>query len=499
MDTNKNQTGIIIGVILVVIGVVSLIGNIFKSWNMDNLWPLVIVGVGAAFLVFMALGDKSRSGLAVPGSILVGIGLLLYFMNLTDTWEAWSYCWALIMVFSGAGVWISGMRSDRPDLKKSGIDTMRGGFILFLVFAIIMEFIFSITGVHRQVNILAWAVLLAVLGLVLLVVRLLRLGKPEGAKADLFWPILMIGAGVTAALYQMGSIPSGNLWKLLNLWPLLLIVAGVGILSRNRAWVGAVLGLLVVVGILFIGFNGAQLNLPTQPAWISDFGDIQFSDENRELVTGSGKLMTEDRPVSGVSRVVLAIPAKLEIIQGTTEGLTITADDNLLPLLTTAVNDGKLTIRYKPQYEARTVQVPQITLTLKDLEDLRVSSTGTVTVGSLRTGDFELHLTSSGSITIEELQADELKVVISSSGDIIVKGSANDLEFDGSSSGSFEAGDLKVQSADVELSSSGDATLWVVRDLRARLSSSGNVYYYGTPDKSENLSSSGKVISKGEK
>jgi hypothetical protein len=499
MDTNKNLTAIIIGVVLVLIGIFSLIGNIFDFLDMDHLWPLILVGIGAAFFVAVALGDKSRAGLAVPGSILVGLGLLMYFMNLTDSWEAWSYCWALIMVFSGAGVWISGLRSERPDLKKSGIETMRGGLILFLIFAVIMEFIFSITGLHRQVNILAWAVLLAVLGLILLVARLLRLGKPEGAKADLFWPILLIGAGVTAALYQMGSIPASNLWKLLNLWPLLLIVAGVGILSRNHLWVGALLGLLVVGGILFVGFNGAQLSLPAQPAWISDFGDLQFGDEERERVTGSGNLITEDRPLSGVSRVDLAIPATLAIIQGTSEGLTVTGDDNVLPLLTTAVNSGKLTIRYKPGYEVRTVQVPQITLTVKDLAELRVSSTGTVTVSSLRTGEFELRLTSSGSITIDELQADELTVLISSSGDIFVQGSATDLELDGSSSGSFEAGDLQVQSADVELTSSGDATLWVARDLRARLSSSGNVYYYGTPDVTENLTSSGKVISKGDK
>jgi hypothetical protein len=499
MNTNRNTSGIVIGIVLVVIGVFALFGNIFTSWNMDNLWPLVIAGVGVVFFVVMALGDQSRAGLAVPGSILVTVGLIMYWMNLTDTWESWAYCWALVMAASGAGVWISGIRSGRADLKKSGLDALRGGLTLFLVFAIIMEFIFTVTRVHQRVNILSWAILLAVLGLFLLIVRLLRLGKPEGKNPDLFWPVLMIGAGLIAAFYQLKWIPADNLWKLLNLWPLLLIVAGLGIIARSRAWMGLLLGALVVGGLLFVGFNGAQLNLPTQPSWITDFGDIDFGDGDREQVTGSGKQVTEDRPVSGVDRVELMIPAKLEIVQGSSEGLTITADDNLLPLLTTNVSNGKLNIRYKPQYEVRAGKMPQITLTVKDLQSLRVSSSGTVMVGSLETGDFELDLSSSGSITIEDLQADKVNADLTSSGDILLGGSANELVLDVSSSGTFDAGGLQVKSADVELTSSGNVTLWVMQDLRARLSSSGNVYYYGSPELDENRSSSGKVISKGDK
>jgi len=90
MDKNRNLTVVIVGIILVLIGIFSLFGRYFVFFNMDSLWPLIVVVVGAAFFVGMLLGDKSRGGLAVPGSILVTIGLILYVMNLTNTWEAWS-------------------------------------------------------------------------------------------------------------------------------------------------------------------------------------------------------------------------------------------------------------------------------------------------------------------------------------------------------------------------------------------------------------------------
>src|SRR4030042_2074868 len=146
MDKNRNITGLIIGIVLVLIGIYSLFGRFFVFFNMDYLWPLIVVVVGAVFFVIMLLGDKSRGGLAVPGSILVTIGLILFVMNITDTWEAWSYCWALIICASGIGMWINGQWSNQAELKKRGFASLRSGLILFIIFGVIMEFIFSLSG-----------------------------------------------------------------------------------------------------------------------------------------------------------------------------------------------------------------------------------------------------------------------------------------------------------------------------------------------------------------
>jgi hypothetical protein len=500
MDKNRNLTALIIGSVLIIIGVLALFGNFFNFLNMDVLWPLIVMGVGIAFFIAMALGDNSRAGLAIPGSILVMIGLILFYMNATGNWEAWSYCWALIIFAVGAGVWINGYRSDQPELRKRGQETMRSGLILFLIFAIIMEFIFTLIGLHYQANILVWAILLAILGLVLLVSRIWHLGKPEGEHVDLFWPILMIGVGVTAILYELGWIPADNLWMMLNLWPLLLIVGGVGLIFRSRSpWVGAILGLLVVAGMLTIGLAGGQLGLPSQPAWFADIRSIQFGDEEKQQITGSGDLVTENRLISGVDRVELAIPAKLEIMQGSKEELTVKADDNVLPYLTTNVSGGKVVIRYQPQVQVHPSQPPQITLTVKDLKGVQVSSSGSMQVGTITTDDFDLALSSSGSIDIQELRADKIAADLTSTGDIILRGEANKLNLDVSSSGAFQGGDLKVQEADINLSSSGKITVWVTDDLRAKISSSGNIYYYGNPTVHPTLTSSGKLIPKGDK
>jgi len=500
MDTNRNRGGLVIGIILIIVGVLALFGRTFTFVNWDNLWPLIIVGIGVAFFIGMVLGGKSTGGLAVPGSILVTVGLILLVINSTEQWTAWAYAWALIICGIGVGVLINGYWSDQPDLRKRGMDTIRSGLILFLIFGVIMGFIFSVTGVSNWGNLLIWGILLALVGLYLLVSRLLNLGKPDGKREDLFWPVLMIGVGVIASLAYLGWIPQANLGMVLSLWPLLLIVLGVGVLLRGRSpLIGAIMGVLVVAIIFFVAFAGGQLGMKAMPFLPFDIGDIQIGSSSGQTITGSGNVVTENRPVSGISRVSMEISGDVQIQQGATESLTVSAEDNLLPYLVTDVRGGELVIRWKSMTNIQSHHPVLINLTVKNLAGVDFSSSGKVTVGPITTGDFNLNLSSSGDVEIDQIQADKITANLSSSGGVAIKGSANSLNLDISSSGSFQAGDLQVKEADVTVSSSGDATLWVVQSLKVNISSSGNVSYYGNPSVRQNTSSSGRVIPMGAK
>ena len=88
---------IIAGLILIAVGVLLLVLPLFPSLsdiiNIDKQWPLIIVGIGGLFILGALLGAP---GLAIPGCVIGGIGLMLYFQNLFDAWETWAYAWALI-------------------------------------------------------------------------------------------------------------------------------------------------------------------------------------------------------------------------------------------------------------------------------------------------------------------------------------------------------------------------------------------------------------------
>jgi hypothetical protein len=499
MDKNRNVAGLVIGVVLIVIGILAFFGRYIILPDMDTLWPLIVVGVGVALFIPIILRDKSRGSLAIPASILVTIGVIMYIMNRTDSWEAWSYCWALIMCAVGAGTWINGYVSENPDLQKRGLSVLRTGLILFIIFGVIMEFIFSLSGESHWGGVLLWSVLLILVGGYLLVTRLLQIRKPGGEKSDLFWPVLMLGLGLAAGISHLGGLSGFSFGGLFNLWPLLLIALGIGLIFRNRSpWVGLILGTLIVVGIFVVVFAGARLGLASGSNWFSNINFIDFGSSKQSLIA-SGHQITQNRSVSGVRSVKLATNVDLEIRQGASDSLTVTGDENILPALLTDVSLGQMTIRYDPRYDIQNYSRTKVNLTVKDLNELRLNSSGNVTVGPLTTSSFNIILGSSCDVRIEGLQADKVSSHITSSGDITIQGEANSLNLDISSSVNYQAGDLKVQTATVKMSSSADVTLWVVNTLNATITSSGNIAYYGNPVVHQTNTSSGRLIPKGNK
>jgi hypothetical protein len=399
----------------------------------------------------------------------------------------------------GAGTWINGYRSGKPELQKRGLTTLRTGLILFIVFGVIMEFIFSMSGEAHWGGVLLWSVLLILVGGYLLVTRILQIRKPGAEQSDLFWPVLMIGLGLAAAISRLGGMSGFTFGSLFNLWPLLLIAVGIGLIFRNRSpWVGLVLGTLIVVGIFVVVFAGARLGLASGGNWFTNIGPINFGNSNQRL-TASGHQVTQNRAVSGVKSVKLATNVDLEIRQSATESLSVTGDEAILPALLTDASLGQMTIRYDPRYSIQNSGRPKLVLTVKDLNELRLNSSGNVTVGPLTTDSFRIILESSCDVRIKGLKADKVSSRISSSGDITIQGEANSLDLDISSSVNYQAGDLKVQTATIHMSSSADVTLWVVKILNATITSSGNIAYYGNPVVHQNNTSSGRLIPKGNK
>src|SRR5262245_49332218 len=87
-----------------------------------------------------------------------------------------------------------------------------------------------------------------------------------------------------------------------------------------------------------------------------------------ETVQGSGKAANEDRQVGPVTEVSLAGVGNLILVQGDTPALSVTADDNILPLLETETAGNTLNIRTKSGFSVRPKTPINYTLTVPKLE-----------------------------------------------------------------------------------------------------------------------------------
>lgn len=223
---------------------------------------------------------------------------------------------------------------------------------------------------------------------------------------------------------------------------------------------------------------------------------------NREGVNqaiGSGKVVQEERPVSGINSVLVANQGDLQIVIGDEESLVIEAEDNLMEYLESNVRNSRLILETRPSINLKNTRPIRYTLTVKSLEGVSTTSSGNITAPALEGDIFSIESSSSGDINLEGLIADQLDVKMSSSGDVTIgSGTVTKQTIRISSSGIYNAQPVQSQEADVRLSSSGDASISVSETLGGTLSSSGNVNYWGDPEVNVRTSSSGKAVKSGD-
>jgi hypothetical protein len=134
-DMNSQiRTNLVLGVLLFVVGLLYLASRFVPGLNLviDFSWPWIVVAVGVGLLLLGLLIGVPE--MAIPASIVSGIGGILYYQNNTGNWASWAYAWALIPVFVGIGMIISallGGRGGRAYLEAT--ETIGSGLVLFVI------------------------------------------------------------------------------------------------------------------------------------------------------------------------------------------------------------------------------------------------------------------------------------------------------------------------------------------------------------------------------
>jgi len=128
-----NKGGIIVGLVIIAVGAL-LLANQYLNFPFDLFsGNFVLVTLGAIFLILALF--TGRNGLAVPGSILAGIGAIMLVQEMPGNLLDWSYAWTLIPGFVGIGVLLSGLLDrSHPRFDSGGLVLVAisaAGFLMF--------------------------------------------------------------------------------------------------------------------------------------------------------------------------------------------------------------------------------------------------------------------------------------------------------------------------------------------------------------------------------
>jgi hypothetical protein len=188
---------------------------------------------------------------------------------------------------------------------------------------------------------------------------------------------------------------------------------------------------------------------------------------------GSGIIKTESREASNFSSLSSKSVGKITVQQTRKESLTITADDNIMPLLKSYVDGNILYLAVVDDASFNPTQPIEYVVEVKRLESLNISGVG--------------------SVDVRDIQGETLSISLDGVGSVTIAGNVDVLELTVSGVGSFNGEALITKQATVRNSGVGHVVVNVSEQLNATASGVGAIEYIGSPQVQKSVEGVGSI------
>lgn len=244
----------------------------------------------------------------------------------------------------------------------------------------------------------------------------------------------------------------------------------------------------------FAGDNDWRLRIKKDgDGWTAYFSGPMDYGSSKNRVRGSGVKVERLRALAAFSKLRIDGPFDVKLTQAGSDQATVVADDNIEPLVETAVEGDTLVIRMKRDAGFTTRSAPVVRLDARTLRVVAIHGSGDLSADSFKSDSLGLTVIGSGDVQFGLIELKDLNVSISGSGDVRLAGRAEQQNWGVSGSGDVDARALAGRAAKVNISGSGDVALGVTEQLDVQLSGSGDLSYAGRPQLRQSVSGSGEI------
>jgi hypothetical protein len=214
---------------------------------------------------------------------------------------------------------------------------------------------------------------------------------------------------------------------------------------------------------------------------------------NRDVITGSGNVVTQEEMISGFDKVEVSRAFKADISQGETFGVIVRIDDNLLKYLEVVKEGDTLKIGLETDQRVKDGTF-EAEVTLPELSGLSLSGASQATTAGFQSAN-TLEVDVSGASRLRgEIEAGDAQFDVSGGGQVTLGGSANDLSVTASGASNVDLTNLTAANANIKASEASKVTVNTDGTLDADARGASKVYYVGNPRLGETIMEGASTI-----
>jgi hypothetical protein len=165
-----NRSNEVLGIILVVVGGLFLLSQLFgfNVWRVA--WPFFVLIPGVLLVIFGLAVGQAGLPFSIIGMVVTIVGVILGYQALTSQWASWSYLWALVAPTGvGLGMLLHGYWTHQQKLLDSGRRVTFIGLIIAVAGWAFFEIVLGLNGfIDPAVGRIVGPLVLIVLGSYLL-------------------------------------------------------------------------------------------------------------------------------------------------------------------------------------------------------------------------------------------------------------------------------------------------------------------------------------------
>jgi hypothetical protein len=163
MVSSQQARPILIGALLMGLGGLFLIAQLLGGNFWSYFWPYPIMALGLIFLVAMVTNGRGSGALAIPGTVITTVGVILFLQNSFGWWESWAFAWTFIVIAVGAGLFLMGLWNQSEKPQRIGLMIAGIGVALLFLFGTFFGLGFSFLGFPFATRVI-WPVILIGIG-----------------------------------------------------------------------------------------------------------------------------------------------------------------------------------------------------------------------------------------------------------------------------------------------------------------------------------------------